>query len=128
MTQNEKRSARTTRRQFLKTGAAATALVGPVSFFNINHAWSKDVYWDGQPFDAGGATLRINEWGGFWQEFMEEAVLNEFEKTYNTMWPTTVRSPGSRNTSPEEPSGQHFTWATGISTKSSSLAALATSS
>lgn len=83
MTQNEKRSARTTRRQFLKTGAAATALVGPVSFFNINHAWSKDVYWDGQPFDAGGATLRINEWGGFWQEFMEEAVLNEFEKTYN---------------------------------------------
>lgn len=71
------------RRRFFKTGVGATLFAAPPSLFYINHAWSKDVYWDGEPFDAGGATLRINEWGGFWQEFMEKEIIAEFEKTYN---------------------------------------------
>lgn len=72
-----------TRRSLLKTVASSAALAGPVSLFNINHAWAKDVVWDGEPFDAGGATIRINEWGGFWQEIMTKEVIEDFENTYN---------------------------------------------
>ncbi|MFK8034008.1 MAG: ABC transporter substrate-binding protein [Hyphomicrobiales bacterium] len=71
------------RRKLLKTGAAATVMAGSVNMFNINHAWSQDVVWDGQPFDGEGTTIRINEWGGFWQEFMQANVIEEFERTYN---------------------------------------------
>lgn len=71
------------RRSLLRGAAGTAALAGTACLFNINHSWAKDVLWDGQPFDAGGATLRINEWGGFWQEFMRANVLDEFEKTYN---------------------------------------------
>lgn len=70
------------RRTFLKSSAAAAGIAG-VNTFYINHAWSQDVVWDGQPFDAGGATLRLNEWGGFWEEAQRKAILDEFEKTYN---------------------------------------------
>ncbi len=73
----------TDRRGLLKGGAGALALAGSVNLFNINHAWSEDVIWDGEPFDAGGATLRLNEWGGFWEEAMRKSIIDEFEKTYN---------------------------------------------
>ena len=73
------------RRKVLKRGAGAACLaaVGSVTGFNINHAWSRDVSWDGQPFDAAGATIRINEWGGFWEQHMRKNLLDAFEKTYN---------------------------------------------
>mgnify|MGYP006269220923 CR=1 FL=1 len=71
------------RRELLKTALGTAAMGGTINIFNINHSWSKDVYWDGKPFDAKGATIRINEWGGFWQEFMTTNVINNFEKTYN---------------------------------------------
>ncbi len=68
------------RRTVLKGAAGAAAAA---SVFSINHAWSKDVSWDGKPFDAGGATLRIAEWGGFWEESVRKFILADFEKTYN---------------------------------------------
>jgi putative spermidine/putrescine transport system substrate-binding protein len=68
------------RRTALKGAAAAAATA---TLFNINHSWSKDVLWDGKPFDAGGATLRIAEWGGFWEESVRKYLLPDFEKTYN---------------------------------------------
>ena len=69
-----------TRRTALKGVAAVAA---SATLFNINHAWSKDVLWDGKAFDAGGATLRIAEWGGFWEELVRKYVLPDFEKQYN---------------------------------------------
>lgn len=83
MTDLKKTRSGLTRRDVLKRTGGAAVAAGAVSVFNINHAWSQDVVWDGQPFDAGGATLRINEWGGFWEETMRKLVLDEFEKTYN---------------------------------------------
>lgn len=77
---NEPADTGVTRRDLLKASTAAGAALG---LFNINHAWSKDVTWDGQPFDAGGATLHMAEWGGFWQESFTKFVLPGFEKTYN---------------------------------------------
>ena len=72
------------RRNFLKSTAAAGAVAaGSVSMFNINHAWSKDVMWDGEVFDAGGARFRLAEWPGFWQENITQLLLNDFEKDFN---------------------------------------------
>lgn len=73
-----------TRRGFLKGSAAGALALGTgVNLFNINHAWSQDVTFNGEVFDAGGATLRIAEWGGFWEEIVRKELLNEFEKDFN---------------------------------------------
>ena len=64
------------RRSLLKRGAAA-GLGASLPLFNINHAWSQDVYYDGEVFDAGGATLNVAEWGGFWQEFVTANLLDQ---------------------------------------------------
>lgn len=71
------------RRSFVKSSAASVAGAAGVNSFFINHAWSQDVVWDGEPFDAGGATLRLNEWGGFWEEAQRDAIIDAFEKTFN---------------------------------------------
>jgi putative spermidine/putrescine transport system substrate-binding protein len=77
---NNKSEVNVSRRAALKGAAAAAAAA---TLFNINHAWSKDALWDGKPFDAGGATLRIAEWGGFWEESVRKYLLPDFEKEYN---------------------------------------------
>lgn len=67
------------RRSVLKMGAAAATL----PLFNINHGWSKDVIFDGQAFDAGGAVLRLGEWGGQWGELVQKYLIQDFEKEFN---------------------------------------------
>ncbi|MFV0334485.1 MAG: hypothetical protein ACK5JR_10510 [Tropicimonas sp.] len=67
------------RRTLLRSSAAAAG----VSLFNINHAWSQDVSYDGEVFDAGGAVLNIAEWGGYWQETQNKLVLDQFQKDFN---------------------------------------------
>jgi putative spermidine/putrescine transport system substrate-binding protein len=80
------------RRATLKGAAGAAAALGLTSF-NINHAWSKDVIYDGAVYNAGGATLPIAEWGGFWQDIMKRILMDQFEKDFNckiswdTSWP-----------------------------------------
>ncbi|MGO8185692.1 ABC transporter substrate-binding protein [Rhizobium leguminosarum] len=68
-----------TRRTILKMGVAATTL----PLFNINHAWSQDVAFDGKVFDAGGAVLRVGEWGGPWGELVNKYLLTDFQKEFN---------------------------------------------
>ena len=46
---NDKPRTSLSRRTLLQGTATAAAAA---SVFNINHAWSKDVVWDGKPFDA----------------------------------------------------------------------------
>lgn len=36
-----------------------------------------------EPFDAGGETLRIASWGGFWEELERKHLLNDFEQEFN---------------------------------------------
>ena len=82
MSKNKTNKTNKSRRKFIKTTAALTA-ASSIPLFNINHAWAQDVVFDGEPFDAGGAELKLGEWGGFWEEYMREAFINEFETTYN---------------------------------------------
>ena len=80
---SKKNKVNNSRRKFIKDTAILTAAASTLPLFNINHAWSQDVVFDGEPFDAGGAELKLGEWGGFWEEFMREAFINDFEKRYN---------------------------------------------
>ena len=73
------RSAVTRRKALGMTAGAAAAL----PLFHINHAWSQDVTYSGETFDAGGATLPIGEWGGFWEENVRELLVNDFEREFN---------------------------------------------
>jgi putative spermidine/putrescine transport system substrate-binding protein len=69
-----------TRRTALKAVAGAAA---SLPLFNINHAWSQDVVYEGEVFDAGGATISIGEWGGFWEENVRNLLVNQFEQEFN---------------------------------------------
>ncbi|MCP4303754.1 MAG: ABC transporter substrate-binding protein, partial [bacterium] len=87
-----KRDKSLTRRSLLKSGAAL-GVAGSLPLFNINHAWSQDVTYDGGIFDAEGATINIGEWGGFWEEFVNKNLLDQFKKdfncnvSYDSSWP-----------------------------------------
>ncbi|MCP4380153.1 MAG: ABC transporter substrate-binding protein [Hyphomicrobiales bacterium] len=87
-----KRNKSLTRRSLLKSGAAL-GVAGSLPLFNINHAWSQDVTYDGGIFDAEGATINIGEWGGFWEEFVNKNLLDQFKKdfncdvSYDSSWP-----------------------------------------
>lgn len=67
---------------YASTGAAAAAST-QLPLFNINHAWSQDVYYDGEVFDAGGAVVRLAEWGGPWGELVHKHLLDDFTKEFN---------------------------------------------
>ena len=71
------------RRSLLKSGLVLSAGAAGVSLFNINHAFSKDVTYDGGTFDAGGATINIGEWGGGWKDFVSKHLTDPFEKDFN---------------------------------------------
>ncbi len=71
------------RRRFLKGAGGTLVAASTLPLFNINHVWSQEVTYDGDVFDAGGATLNLGEWGGFWEEFMRANLLDEFEKDFN---------------------------------------------
>ena len=68
------------RRSVLKGAAAAAG----VSLFNINHSWSKDVLWDGHPFDAGGADVATWRSGvGSGRSRSGNSCCSDFEKDFN---------------------------------------------
>ena len=44
---------------------------------------STPVAFDDETFDAGGATLRVASWGGFWQQVERTHLLDQFQKDFN---------------------------------------------
>ena len=44
---------------------------------------SPQVIYDGDVFDAGGATLRVGSWGGFWEEMERKYLLDQLEQDFN---------------------------------------------
>lgn len=71
------------RRRLLGTGLALGAGAAVPTLFNINHAFSQDVIYDGEVFDAQGAVLDIGEWGGGWEEFIRANLVDQFEQDFN---------------------------------------------
>jgi putative spermidine/putrescine transport system substrate-binding protein len=43
---------------------------------------SFEVIYNGEVFDAGGATLTLMEWGGVWEENSRKMILDQFEKDF----------------------------------------------
>jgi putative spermidine/putrescine transport system substrate-binding protein len=69
------------RRGFM-AAAAATALAGRQG----SAALAQDepaVIYDGGVFDAGGETLRIGSWGGFWQDMERRLILDQMQEEFN---------------------------------------------
>ena len=44
---------------------------------------SPQVVYTGEVFDAGGATLRVASWGGFWEDAERKYLLDQLEKDFN---------------------------------------------
>lgn len=44
---------------------------------------SPQVIYDGGVFDAGGETLRVASWGGFWEEMERKYLLDQMEQDFN---------------------------------------------
>jgi putative spermidine/putrescine transport system substrate-binding protein len=42
-----------------------------------------EVVYDGGVFDAGGETLRVAQWGGFWEDFERQVLIDQFERDFN---------------------------------------------
>ena len=74
-----------TRRQILQSaaaGAASAALVtGPSKVARAQE--EPAVIYDGGVFDAGGETLRIGSWGGFWEEMERGLILDQMQEEFN---------------------------------------------
>ena len=78
------------RRGFLRVAAGATATViasGALSSCGgtptVSTGAGVDETYEGEIFDAGGATLTLMEWGGPWEENSRKIILDEFEKEFN---------------------------------------------
>lgn len=94
-----KRSKGLTRRRFLQSAGKTALGVGAATTLGapfINHAWSQEVYYDGGTFDAGGAVLRVAEWGGIWEELVRKHVLISSRRTSTPRSSTTAPSHGYR--------------------------------
>jgi putative spermidine/putrescine transport system substrate-binding protein len=74
------RSVRISRRG-LTAGAAAA--IAACRGWEARAKESQVVVYEGETFDAGGATLRVASWGGFWEETEREYLLNEFQEDFN---------------------------------------------
>ena len=74
------RSVRISRRG-LAAGAAAT--LAARRGWEARAQDSPAVVYEGETFDAGGATLRVAGWGGFWLEIERASLLDQFQKDFN---------------------------------------------
>ena len=63
--------------------AGATAALAVRRGWEARAQESTPVVSEGETFDAGGATLRVASWGGFWQEIERAYLLEQFQKDFN---------------------------------------------
>ena len=63
--------------------AAAAATLAARQGWEAQAQDSPQVIYDGDVFDAGGATLRVGSWGGFWEEMERKYLLDQLEQDFN---------------------------------------------
>ena len=65
-------------------GILLVVLLGLMAGFScVGQAGEPEILYTGGTFDAGGATFRLGNWGGFWKEQWMEKFIPEFEKDFN---------------------------------------------
>ncbi|MFT4040350.1 MAG: hypothetical protein QM692_19375 [Thermomicrobiales bacterium] len=69
-------------RRGLVAAAAASALAARQGL-DARAQDSAQVVYTGEVFDAGGATLRVASWGGFWEDAERKLLLDQLEKDFN---------------------------------------------
>jgi putative spermidine/putrescine transport system substrate-binding protein len=69
------------RRGFV-TSAAAGALAMRQSW-EVRAQEEPEVIYDGGVFDAGGETLRIGSWSGFWEDMERRLILDQMQEEFN---------------------------------------------
>ncbi len=69
-------------RRGLLAASAATALSGRLTTEARAQATPEAIY-DGGVFDAGGETLRIGSWGGFWEDMERRLILDQMAEEFN---------------------------------------------
>jgi putative spermidine/putrescine transport system substrate-binding protein len=74
------RSVHLSRRGF---AAGAVATLAACRGWQARAQDSTPVVFEDETFDAGGATLRVASWGGFWQEVERTYLLDQFQKDFN---------------------------------------------
>src|SRR5687767_15085626 len=74
------RSVRISRRG-LAAGAAAT--LAARRGWEARAQDSPAVVYEGETFDAGGATLHVAGWGGSWLEIEHASLLDQFQEDFN---------------------------------------------
>jgi putative spermidine/putrescine transport system substrate-binding protein len=75
------RTVHISRRGLVATAAAAT--LAARQGWEAQAQDSPQVIYDGEVFDAGGATLRVGSWGGFWEEMERKYLLDQLEQDFN---------------------------------------------
>jgi putative spermidine/putrescine transport system substrate-binding protein len=70
------------RRGVLAATAAAT-LAPRLGGYARARAQEPEVIYDGGVFDAGGETLRIGSWDGFWKDMEHRLILDQLEEEFN---------------------------------------------
>jgi putative spermidine/putrescine transport system substrate-binding protein len=63
--------------------AAAAASLAARQGWDAQAQDSPQVIYEGEVFDAGGATLRVGSWGGFWEEMERKYLLDQLEEEFN---------------------------------------------
>jgi putative spermidine/putrescine transport system substrate-binding protein len=84
-----------TRRQIMRAAAgramAAALVTGPSKVARAQS--TPQAIYDGGVFDAGGETLRVGSWDGFWKDMEHRLILDQMQKdfnckvTYDGAWP-----------------------------------------
>jgi putative spermidine/putrescine transport system substrate-binding protein len=72
--------------QISRRGLVAAAAAASLAARQGMDALAQDspaVIYTGEVFDAGGATLRVASWGGFWEDAERKLVLNQLETDFN---------------------------------------------
>ena len=73
-----------TRRQIMRAAAgaaAATLVTGPSKVARAQS--TPQAIYDGGVFDAGGETLRVGSWDGFWKDMEHRLILDQMQKDFN---------------------------------------------
>lgn len=73
-------SIRVSRREL---AASAAATLAATRSRKAQAQASTPISYEDETFDAGGATLRVASWGGYWQEIERKYLLEQFQKDFN---------------------------------------------